>query len=501
MATNHHEEAMEPVSESREGRTFEQTSSSSAGQDRVNRMGTANIPKLITEFAIPAIAGMLVNGAYNVIDSIFLGQAMGSVGLSATTVAMPIMIVFMALAMLVGAGGNALAALRLGEGDREGAERSLGNTVSLSIFLWIVVALAASNPVVLDWMLTISSATDEVRAYAADFLRIICFGFILQCIGMGVNNFIRTAGAPNRALLTMVIGAVFCILFNYLFVMQLGWGVAGSALATVCGQGASCISVLWYFLFTKGVPLRLRARYLKPRGRIAGAIVAFGAPSFFVQAGAAVLSFVTNYLLVRYGSISPIGEVNALASIGLVQRVALFAVLPLIGISVAIQPILGFNYGAKLYRRVRMTLLYGIAAASSIAVIMWAAVHLWPEQIVNAFGITDAGLVEFTVFALKVQLLMLPIVGFQIVGSNYFQATGQPAKSIVLSLSRQILFLLPLMFLLPTWLPTVFPQFTGLDAIYIATPVADALAIFLTFVLVVVEMGRLNRVERGRAVA
>ena len=151
-----------------------------------------------------------------------------------------------------------------------------------------------------------------------------------------------------------------------------------------------------------------------------------------------MFSFVTNYLLVRYGSISPIGEVNALASIGLVQRVALFAVLPLIGISVAIQPILGFNYGAKLYRRVRMTLLYGIAAASSIAVIMWAAVHLWPEQIVNAFGITDAGLVEFTVFALKVQLLMLPIVGFQIVGSNYFQATGQPAKSIVLSLSRNL---------------------------------------------------------------
>jgi putative MATE family efflux protein len=463
---------------------------------RVARMGTASIPRLITEFAIPAIAGMLVNGAYNLIDSIFLGQAMGEIGLSATTVAMPSMIVFMAFSMLVGAGGNALAALKLGEGRRDVAEQSLGNTVTLSIILAAIVAILASDGTVLNAMLTISSATDEVRPYAASFLRIICCGFILQCIGMGVNNFIRTAGAPNRALSTMVIGAVVCIVFNYLFVMRMGMGVVGSALATVVGQGVSCACVLWYFIFVKDVPMHLRLSCMRPRARLCGQIVSLGAASFFVQAGSAILNFVTNMQLVKYGVVSPIGAVNALASIGLVQRVAMFTILPLIGMSIAIQPVLGFNYGAKLYRRVRTTLLDGILAATCIAVFMWLIVHLWPRQIVNFFGITDAGLVDFTVFALQVQLLMLPIVGFQIVGSNYFQATGQPLKSSILSLSRQILFLLPLLFIMPEWLPTAFPQYTGLDALYIATPVADGLSILLTFLFVLRELARLNRLIR-----
>ena len=466
---------------------------------RVTRLGSAPIHRLITEFAIPAITGMLVNAAYNIIDSIFLGNAMGEIGLAATQVAAPIMTVFMALSMLVGAGGNALAALRLGEGNKDGAENALGNTVTLCLALWLLVAGAAACPPILDWLLTISSATDEVRPYAATFIRIICFGFILQSIGMGVNNFIRTAGAPNRALGTMVIGAVVCVACNYLFVMQMGLGVTGSALATVCGQAASCASVLWYFLLTKNVPIKLHGHFMKPRPRLCLNIVTLGTASFFVQAGAAVVSFVTNLLLVKYGAMVPeIGSDNALASIGLVMRVAMFTVMPLVGMAVAVQPILGFNYGAKNYGRVRTALLEGILAATSIAVFMWAIVHLFPEQIVNLFGIRDESMVDFTVYALKVQLFMLPVVGFQIVGSNYFQATGQPLKSSILSLSRQILFLLPLLFILPEVLPLFVPTLTGLDALYIATPVSDALAIITTFVFVVKEWHRLKRVELGQ---
>ena len=465
--------------------------------EKVSRMGTASIPLLITEFAIPAILGMLVNGAYNVIDSIFLGQAMGEIGLSAATVANPIMIVFVAIAMLIGNGGNALAALRLGEGKRVDAEVSLGNTVFLSLAISLVVAIAAANPFILDHLLTLSSATDDVRPYARDFLQIVCFGFIFQCIGMGVNNFIRTAGAPNRALVTMVIGAVFCTLFNWLFVLQWGWGVQGSALATVCGQGVSCIAVIWYFVFTKNVPLKLHFRHMRPRAKVIATVVSLGAASFFVQAGMALVNFVINSLLVQYGAASPIGADDALASIGVVQRVAMFTVLPLVGVAVAIQPLLGFNYGAKLIGRVRKTLWYGIAGATALGVFMWVIVHLFPEAIVNVFGIRHDGLVDFTVFALKVQLLMLPFVGFQIVGSNYFQATGQPVKSIVLTLTRQILFLIPLLYVLPGILPMLFPQYTGLDALYFATPIADFLAIFTTVVFIAVEMRRLKRLERG----
>lgn len=461
-------------------------------------MGTASIPLLITEFAIPSILGMLVNGAYNVIDSIFLGQAMGELGLSAATVASPIMIVFLAIAMLIGNGGNALAALRLGEGRRIDAEVSLGNTVFLSIVISCVIALAAANPFILDGLLTLSSATDDVRPYAKAFLQIVCFGFIFQCIGMGVNNFIRTAGAPNRALVTMLIGAVFCTLFNYIFVLRFGWGVEGSALATICGQAISCVAVLWYFIVTKNVPLKLHLRHLVPRIKVIGAILSLGAASFVVQAGMAVVTFVLNSLLVTYGAMNPIGASDALASIGVVQRVAMFTVLPLIGVAIAIQPLLGFNYGAKLIGRVRKTLWYGIAAATVLGLLMWGIVHLFPEAIVNVFGITHEGLVDFTVFALKVQLFMLPFVGFQIVGANYFQATGQPVKSIVLSLTRQIIFLVPLLFVLPEVLPHIMPQLTGLDALYFATPVSDFLAIFTTLIFVLVEMRRLRTMEKGK---
>lgn len=468
------------------------------GRDsKVSRMGAASIPRLITEFAIPAILGMVVNGAYNVVDSIFLGQAMGEIGLSAATVANPIMIVFMAISMLIGNGGNALAALRLGEGRRVDAEISLGNTVLLSVVVSAIVGIAALNPAILDSLLTLSSATDDVRPYARAFLQIICFGFIFQCIGMGVNNFIRTAGAPNRALVTMLIGLVVSTALNYLFVLRLGWGVEGSALATIIGQAASCAAVLWYFVFTRNVPLKLHFRYMAPHLRVIGTILSLGFASFAVQAGMAVVNFVLNNLLNLYGSMNPIGAEGALASIGVVQRVAMFTVLPLIGVAIAIQPLLGFNYGAHLFERVKKTLLCGIIGATGIGVVLWGLVHLFPEQIVGFFGIEDDSLLGFTVFALKVQLAMLPFVGFQIVGSNYFQATGQPAKSIFLSLTRQILFLIPLFLVLPLVLPGWFPQFTSLDALYFATPLADFLAIFTTAVFILLEMGRLRKLERG----
>lgn len=467
--------------------------------ERVTRMGTASIPKLIVEFAVPSIIGMLVNGAYSVIDSAFLGQAVGDIGIETMTVANPVMIIFIALAMLVGVGGNALAALRLGEGKRVDAEISLGNTLFLCIIVSALVAFCALNPFILDNLLTLSSATDAVRPYAESFLRIICCGFIFQCAGMAINNFIRTAGAPNRALMTMIIGAVSCVAFNFLFVLFLGWGVQGSALATICGQAISCATVLWYFIFTKGVPLRLHLRYMKPQIKILGKILTLGLASFFVQAGASVVSFVLNYLLVVYGAMHPLGADLALASIGVVNRVAMFTVLPIIGVAVAIQPLIGYNYGAKLITRVRSTFWCGALGATAIGVLVWILVQLFSDPIVHFFGITDGVLVDFTSFALKVQLMMLPFIGFQIVGSNYFQATGQPLKSVVLTLTRQIGFLVPLLFFLPKLLPYMFTQFSSLDALYFATPISDALSIFTVVIFMFFEMRRLKRLEEKQS--
>lgn len=468
----------------------------SAGDDKVMRMGTASIPRLITEFAIPSVVGMLINGSYAIIDSVFLGHAVGEIGLSAMTVANPVMIVFMALAMLIGNGGNALAALRLGEGKREDAERALGNVVSLSLMASVIVLFIGWNPVLVNGVLDLASATPDVRPYAQTFIQVLCAGFFLQCIGMGVNNFIRTCGAPNRALGTMVIGLVGSVAFNALLVLGLGWGVLGSAVATVLGWACSCVAVLWYFCGPKDVPLRLRVKALRPSFAMDRTILAFGLPSFCVQAGMAIVNFVINFQLVKYGALTPIGAEDALAAIGVVQRIGQFSVMPLIGIAIALQPLLGFNYGARNVARVRKTLWYGIGAASSISVLMFAIVELFAVPIAQAFGISHDGLVDFTAFAIRVQFVMLPFVGFQIVSSNYFQATGQPAKSVFLTLTRQILFLVPLLYLMPVVLPSMAPQFTGLDALYFAAPVADFLSIFVTAVFVIWEMRRLRRMEQ-----
>ena len=469
----------------------ERLRASSAGDDKVLRMGTASIPRLITEFAIPSVVGMLINGSYAIIDSVFLGHAVGEIGLSAMTVANPIMIVFMAIAMLIGNGGNALAALRLGEGKRDDAERALGNVVSLSLVAAVIVLVIGWNPALVSWVLDLASATPEVRPYAQTFIQILCAGFILQCIGLGVNNFIRTCGAPNRALGTMVIGLVGSVAFNA--VLALGWGVMGSALATVLGWACSCLAVLQYFCLRSDVPMRLRLPAMRLSFSMDRTILAFGLPSFCVQAGMAIVNFVINFQLVKYGALTPIGADDALAAIGVVQRIGQFSVMPLIGIAIALQPLLGFNYGAHNVNRVRKTLWYGIGAASSISVLMFIIVEVFAVPIAHAFGISHDALVDFTAFAIRVQFLMLPFVGFQIVSSNYFQATGQPAKSVFLTLTRQILFLVPLLYLMPVVLPQLFPQFTGLDALYFAAPVADFLSIFTTAIFVAWEMVRLRK--------
>ena len=465
---------------------------------KVMRMGTGSIPKLILEFAVPSVCGMMVNGAYNLISSIFLGQAMGELGLAVATAANPTMIIFMGLSMLVGMGGNALCALRLGEGRKDLAELTLGNTVTLSFILWAFILFVAFCPWTVDLLLSLSSATDDIRPYARTFVQILSLGFVFQCVGAGVNNFIRTAGAPNRALLTMVIGAVSCTAFSFLFVMVLGWEVPGSALATVCGQAVSATTVVWYFTRTKNVPLRLKLPNMRFHARTAGKILLLGMASFAVQFGAFAVGLVSNYVLVKYGALSPIGSEDALASIGVVQRIAMFSVLPIIGVAAAIQPILGFNYGARNIARVRKTLACGIAVATVISVLFWLFVHLLSTELVALFGITKPALSEFTVFALNVQLILLPIVGFQIVGANYFQATGQPVKSTLLTLTRQVIFLIPMYFTLPELLPTLLPQYTGLDAIYFACPVADFLAIFTTAVFMLFELRRLRRIESGQ---
>ncbi|MDO5335388.1 MAG: MATE family efflux transporter [Coriobacteriia bacterium] len=469
--------------------------SKAGGSAKTLRMGSAPVPTLLLEFAIPSIAGMLINSAYNVISAMFLGQAMGSTGLAVTTAAFPLTMLFMALAMLVGNGGNALAALRLGQGMHGEAERVLGNTFSMAVALSVFLAVFATIPPCMELLLSVSSTTPDIHDLTRNYVWILSVGVIFQIIGMGINNFIRTAGAPNRALATMVIGAVSCIFLSWLFVMVLGWGVEGSALATLLGQAISCISVLWYFLLTPGVPMKLRRGCLKLKASLVKEILALGLASFCIQIAGCVCSLLVNYQLVTYGAASPMGAENALAAIGVVNRCAGLAFMPIIGVAAASQPLIGYNYGAGLIGRVRQALGFAILYASVVGLFMWAIVHLWPNEIVQAFGVAPDYL-DLTVFALQFQMLLIAFIGVQVVVSNYFQSTGQPVKSIVLSLTRQVIYLIPALVLLPLLLPLLFP-IDSLYALFLAWPVADGLAVITATVFCLVELRRLGKLERG----
>lgn len=459
---------------------------------KIARFGSGSINKLMLEFAIPAIAGVVINGLYNIIDSIFLGQGVGALGLAATTVAVPTMTIMLALAMLVGMGGNALCALKFGEGKIRDAERTLGNSFTLLLIMGVLVAIIGF--VAIEPLLAVSGSTAESHDMSKEFIQIICLGFVFQGIGFGLNNFIRTAGSPNRALLTMVIGAVVCTLLNYLFVMQWGWGVRGSALATVIGQAFSAAFVLSFFL-SKKAPFRLRLSTLPLTRHIAPQILLLGLAPFALQLAAALVNVVLNTLLASYGALSALGADGALASLGVVSKVAMFTVFPIIGVAQAAQPLLGYNYGAHLYPRVRKTFLVATLWATILACMGFALVHIIPGPIISLFGV-DEDVLDFATLALQVYLFCLPLVGAQIIGSNYFQATGQSIKSMVLTLTRQLLFLIPLFYVCPIVLPQLFGV-EPLLAINIAAAISDAFAFVVTLIFVIREMRRLSVLEKA----
>jgi putative MATE family efflux protein len=459
------------------------------GAEQVDRLGTAKITKLMIEFAIPSIIGLVVNGLYNIVDSVFMGHGVGPIGLATATIAMPIMIVGMAVSILVGQGGNALTALRLGAGRHDEAEKVMGNTFTLIIV--VAILCTATLFIFMDPILSLSGATAETWESAHVFLSIIGGGMILQFFGMGFNNFIRTAGDPNRALYTMVAGTLVCIMLNFLFVMVFGWGVAGSAWATIIGQALSAVLVFWYFVFSPKAPFKLRIRYFGLNVPLVRSILALGSAPFVLQAANALITFFVNNQLVTLGADNVIGSDGALAAIGVVGRIAMFMFFPIFGAAIAAQPLFGYNYGAQNYERVKIAFRIVMLWVTVIGVFFWLLSHLFPDEIVYLFGVTD-DLRDFTIAALKVQVFMLPLVGLQIVATQYFQSSGQPLKSMFLSMTRQILYLIPLVYLLPKVITSLIPSLTPLDGIYYAYPVADILSVVTCAALVAFEFRKLN---------
>ena len=458
-----------------------------------DRLGTMSILKLLLEFSIPAIIMMTFNALYNIVDSIFLGQAVGEQGIAVTTLAFPVMVILMGLSALAGQGGNALAAIQLGEDRIDAVERTVGNTVLLLIIIALIIALVGI--VFIDPLLAIVGTTEELYDITKIFVQILMVGFIFQCIGMGANNFLRTEGKPMLALGTSVFGTLMCIVFNFLLVMVMGLGVAGSAFATIIGQGCSMVPVMWYLTRGKDAPFHLRLNCMKPDVRLWGTILSLGIASFIMQVANAIINTILNQSLAYYGALDPIGASGALAAIGVAGRVNAFAFMPAVGVLMGSQTLIGYNYGARKWKRVRHSYWLGVLFATIIITTFFVLIHVIPGPIVQLFGV-EGELEKFCIYALQVMTAMFPLVGFQMMSSNYFQSTGQPLKASLLSLTRQVLLLIPLLLILPQFLPG-FIGVTALQAICFTYPTADTLSILTTAAFIIPEIVKLHRRERA----
>ncbi len=466
------------------------------GPKSTNRLGTERIGRLLLEFSVPSIIAMVFNMAYNIVDTAILGWYVGEVGVAVTTLALPVMTLLMGFSMLAGMGGNALAALQLGEGKLRLVERTMGNSALLLFCMAAIVAVSAF--VFIDPVLTVIGTTPELWEPTRTFIQIICAFFAFQSLGMGMNNFLRTAGKPTLALATMVFGTVMCICFNLLFVAALGWGVAGSAWATVAGQLCGMIPVLAYFLFAKSAPFRLKLRCCIPDGKLILKILALGAASFAMQMASTVVNVVFNQVMTYYGATDPLGAAGALAAIGVAQKATTFVFAFLVGITMGIQPIVGYNYGARKWSRVLSALkwacIWGMVCGGVFTLLSYAM----PDAIVGLFGVTG-NLEEYAAFCLRVYTVFFTLVGFQVVGGSYFQSSGQPLKAAVIELLRQVIFLIPLYVIMPMW-ATMFKT-TPLMMVVVAAPTSDILSVAVTTVLVIREVRKLRRLRDAEMAA
>jgi putative MATE family efflux protein len=448
--------------------------------ERADRLGEGSISSLLLKFSTPAAAGMMAQALYNVVDRIFVGQAVGSLGITGTTLAFPFMLILMAFSMLIGFGAAALVSLRLGEKNREGAERVLGNAVVLLLIISLVLTVVAFT--FLNPLLRIFGASDQSQPYARDYLQIIVLGSVFQAMGFGLNAIIRGEGNPRVAMFTVLIGALLNTILDPIFLFGLGWGMQGAAAATILSQAVSAVWVLYYFSRGRSL-LKLHARTMRLNASICREIVAIGSPMFAMQLAASVMNAVLNNQLRDYG-----GDL-AISVIGIIHSVALFIAMPIFGLTQGAQPIIGYNYGAKKYDRVKKTLQLAILLATSICVIGFVVVMTIPAQVIRLFNREDAALIELGTHAIRICMSTFPIIGFQIVSANYFQAVGKPKHALLLGLSRQVLLLIPAILILP--------QFMGLNGIWTAIPAADLCSSVLTGTWLYWELRHLRNQQRG----
>ena len=457
-------------------------------ENAVDRLGVEKVGALLLRFSIPAITGMLVNALYNVVDRIFVGRGVNEIALGGLSLVLPMMTLGLAFGMLAGMGAANLISMRLGQRRHKDAETALAHCLILLVI--IGAALTGFGLVFLDPILSFlaGGAESGVTGYARSYFRIILYGTVFMQLGFGFGHCSRAQGFPMISMAGMLLGAGINIALDPLFIFVFHWGVEGAAWATIISQAASAVFVL-AFAASPRAAVRLQFRGFVWQSDVARSIFVFGSTQFLFQLTMSVAQFVLNIQIMRHGSgalgVENGGEI-AIAGMNIVSSVSMLIMMPVFGICQGAQPILGFNYGAKNYSRVFSTLIKAVLAAFCITTAGFLAVQLFAPAIVRLF--TPEGspaMLSYTPFAMRIALLVLPLVGPQVVAANMFVVTGRPNTSIFLTMLRQAIVFIPCLLL--------FGRLWGLYGILGALPAADAAAVAVTGVFTGVELKKLRR--------
>lgn len=428
------------------------------------RLGEMKVGKLLLKFSIPAIIGMLVNTLYNIIDRIFIGhiEGIGNLAMAGVGVTMPLMFIILAFGMLIGIGTATRISIKLGQHDKEGAEKHLGNAFTLIIIISILLTifgLLFANP-----LLKMFGASENIIGYGEQFIQVIFIGCIFNLISFSLNHSIRSDGSPKIAMASMLISAIINIILDPIFIFGLNLGVRGGALGTVVAQIVSSIWIIYYF--TKGSStLKIRKKNLKLDKSVVLSIFAIGISPFSMQLAQSAVQIACNNSLQAYG-----GDL-AVSAMTIINSLAMVFLMPIFGLNQGLQPIIGYNFGAEKHDRVKQAVKYGVITATIIVTIGFLVIEGFSEKLVMIFN-NDSSLIEITSHGMRIFLIMLPVIGGQIIVTNYFQSIGRVKISMFLSLLRQVIILIPCLL--------IIPMFKGLDGVWIAGATSDVLSVVIT---------------------
>lgn len=435
---------------------------------RIKELEQTPVKNLLWRYFGPSFIGVMANSLYNIIDRIFIGQALGAEALSGVTAVFPIMVMMTAFGMLVGLGSSVQISLALGKKDLPRAQAILGNAVLM--ILIISAFITAAGFALKEPMLRLFGAGDSTIQYANDYVNVILWGVVLHEFGFAMNAQIRAEGNARIAMYSMLISAGINIPLDALFILHWNMGVQGAALATIISMSFLSLWVLLHFR-SKRCVVPLKRRHIRLRPKMILAIVSIGISPFFMQLANSVVQAVFNLNLIKFG-----GDL-AVGAMGIINSVTIIIITSIIALNMAAQPIFGFNYGAKNYERVKETLRLTLLMATLIVTVFWVLIQSFPGSIVKVFITDNEQLLQLGTNGLRIFLLALPIIGFQMVTGNYFQSVGKSSKAIFLTLLRQVIVLIPLLLLLP--------QFWGIKGVWFAAPLSDTVAavICLSFLL------------------